>query len=471
MGVLLCGCVALMLSGYNLALMGNVSSTPSYLNTVELNDGSDRSQLLIGMVNSLYWIGVWAGAMLIGPLSDSVGRRKALVTAGLFGLIILPLFAALQNFNWAWILRLLNGVVTGAFDSVVLNWSAETADHQHRGRVIGFEMASAALGACQAYFLTYGLGQSSTGQLIWRLPCAYQLIFVLFILVLVWFLPESPRWLLSKGFFEETRAVLISLRADRGERHEVEAAIDADISAMQTVLKEESANNASHGYRKMLFAKDNLHTARRSWSAIFIQFVTQAFVGSGIVSGYGMKIFATGGWPSDTSALLGGMGIVTQALFGILGALIADKIGRRRAMVYGALYSSALLGLIGMSGYYVAAYEDTDPARLKTFSIVTVALVLAWSAGYGMTWLWAPFVYPAEIFPAKSRARGSSLGIVGLSTGSFVVNMISPYIFASIGYKSLFLFCGLSLAVSGICYLFMPETAGKTLEEIDDLFN
>lgn len=464
--------------------MGNVSTTQSYLETISLDDGSSRSELLIGVINSVYWLGVWAGAMLVGPFSDCVGRRKALVTAGLLGLVIIPIFVALQNFHWAWVTRLLNGLVTGAFDSVVLNWSAEAADHQHRGRIIGFEMASAALGACQAYFLTYGLGKNSTSEMVWRLPCAYQLIFVFFILSLVWFLPESPRWLLSKGYFDEARSVLMSLKADRGGAREVQAVIDMDIASMQMALEEESANNASHGYRKMLFSKDELYTARRSWTAIFVQFANQAFVGSGIVSGYGMKIFATGGWPSDTSALLGGMGIVTEAIFGVLGALIADKIGRKRAMVYGALYSSALLGLIGMSGHYVAA----EPDRAKTFSIVTVALVLAWCAGYGVTWrtfptpqhmiihangclVWAPFVYPAEIFPAKSRARGSSLGIVGLSTGSFAINMISSYIFASIGYKSLFLFCGLSLSVSVICFFLMPETAKKTLEEIDGLFD
>lgn len=85
--------------------------------------------------------------------------------------------------------------------------------------------------------------------------------------------------------------------------------------------------------------------------------------------------------------------------------------------------------------------------------------------------VWAPFTYPAEIFPARTRAKGSSIGIVGLGLGSFFTNMISPYIFEAIGYKSMFLFCGFSFVVAVISYFCLPETANKTLEDIDHLYD
>jgi MFS family permease len=85
--------------------------------------------------------------------------------------------------------------------------------------------------------------------------------------------------------------------------------------------------------------------------------------------------------------------------------------------------------------------------------------------------VWAPFTYPSEIFPARSRAKGSSIGIVGVGLGSFLINMISPYLFAAIGSNSMFLFCGLSFVVAIVSYLWFPETANKTLEEINDLFD
>jgi len=83
----------------------------------------------------------------------------------------------------------------------------------------------------------------------------------------------------------------------------------------------------------------------------------------------------------------------------------------------------------------------------------------------------APFTYPNEIFIAQSRAKGSAFGMVGFGLGSFVCNMISPYLFASIGYNALFMFGGLSFFVGVVCYFFMPETANKSLEDIDHLFD
>jgi dipeptide/tripeptide permease len=85
--------------------------------------------------------------------------------------------------------------------------------------------------------------------------------------------------------------------------------------------------------------------------------------------------------------------------------------------------------------------------------------------------VWAPFLYPSEIFPAQSRAKGSSFGVVGFALGSFLCNMISPYLFSAVQHNALFLFGGLSLLVSIVCFFLMPETANKSLEDIDHLFD
>ncbi|KAK7414952.1 hypothetical protein QQX98_006277 [Neonectria punicea] len=470
-GVVACGCACLMLSGLNVALMGSVSSIPSYLARIGLNDGTKHSELLIGVVNAIYWVGVIIGALLISPISDSIGRRRALVCAGVYAMIIIPIFAALQNFAWALCLRFLNGLATGAFDAVGLNWSAESSASNHRGRAIGLHMCCAALGASQAYFLIYGIAKATDGEIVWRFPIAYQCFFVLLVLTLVWFLPESPRWLVRVGLAEEAREVLIAMQADRADAAEVAASVDDEVAAIQHALDQELANNSSATYFSMLFAKDEYQTARRTWSALFVQFATQAMVGVGVVSGYGIKIFQTGGWSDDLAALLAGVGIVIQAAFGFPGALYADKIGRRSAFIYGALAGSILLAFIGMCGHFVAKNAETNTALTKSYSSAVVALVMIWSAQFGLTWLWAPFTYPSEIFPARSRARGSSMGIVGLGLGSFFINMVSPYLFAAIGYKAMFLFCGLSFLVAIISYLWLPETANKTLEDIDNLYD
>ena len=111
------------------------------------------------------------------------------------------------------VLRLLNGLVTGLFDSVELNWCSESVEPlpKHRGLAIGLQLACAAPGAGIVYFIIYGLATTASGDIIWRLPLAFQLIYVLMALSLVCFIPESPRWLVQIGALDKARDVLTLL--------------------------------------------------------------------------------------------------------------------------------------------------------------------------------------------------------------------------------------------------------------------
>ncbi|RDW76830.1 uncharacterized protein DSM5745_06822 [Aspergillus mulundensis] len=211
-GVIMAGCACLMISGINVALMGSVSSTPSYLECTGLTDGSKHTKRLIGLINAIYWVGVIIGALMIGPISDKVGRRRAIFSAGIYAMVAIPLFASLQNFGWALALRFLNGLATGSFDSVGLNWSAESIDPRMRGRAIGLQMCCAALRASQSYFLVYGISKGTNREILWRFRIAYQCVLILLVSGLVWILPESPRWLVRRGLIEEARGILHSIQ-------------------------------------------------------------------------------------------------------------------------------------------------------------------------------------------------------------------------------------------------------------------
>ncbi|KXH45844.1 hypothetical protein CSAL01_02006 [Colletotrichum salicis] len=398
-GVVACGCFIFFISGFNLALMGSVSSLSSYLKVVGLEDRSKHSQLLIGLINAVYWIGVIIGALLVGSFSDKVGRHCAILFTGIFALIVVPFFAALQNFAWALACRFINGLVTGSFDSVGLNYSAETVDHRHRGRAIGFQLCCAATGAGIAYFIPFGLAKQTSSEVVW--------------------------WLVKVGFGEAARDVTEAVK-HVDDPMDLQSAVEAELESISRTIDMEREHNSSTSYWSMFTVRDELSTARRTWSAVFIQFATQAMIGAGFVSGYGIKIFETGGWSSELAALLSGMGILTQAAFGVPGGLLSDKIGRRNAMIGGAAGGVVVLALIGMCGYFVDKYAESDPELATSYGSATVALVFIWAAIFGSTWL---------------------------------------------GYGALFMICGLSFLVAFICYMWMPETAGKTLEEIDGLFH
>lgn len=367
--------------------MGSVSSSSSYLKIVGLNDGTSQSQLLIGTINALYYIGVVIGSLVVASFSDLVGRRKAIVSTAFIALATLAFFATLQNFAWALIGRSCLGLAIGAFDTVGLNWTAETAKSRRRGLSIGLTMSCAAFGACQAFFIAYGLAKSHPSEFVWRFTIAFQTIFILTIATASCILPESPRWLVRAGNYGEAHKVLSALSGDDGlEQDEHIASISGQIALMQQALIEERQNNASSSYLSMLFVQDRYRTARRTWTALFIQFSCQFCIGAGLVATYGIQLFSSGGWSAQTATLLAGFGILTQVLFGLPGAMLSDRIGRRPALIGGAFCGSVILCFIGMCGYFVTEHKSNDLAKAKQFGVGTVALVLLWSAQFGMTW-------------------------------------------------------------------------------------
>jgi MFS family permease len=370
--------------------MGGVSAQPSYLKRVSLNDGTSHSQLLVGTINAVYYVGVVVGAIIIASVSDRIGRRKACVCSGLVGIVAVGVVCSLQNFSWALWARFFNGLATGSFDAVGLNWTAETAKSKRRGLAFGLLMSCAAFGASKSYFIIFGLSRHMTGEFVWRFTLAFQAVYMLIILVAAFLLPESPRWLVLAGHYEEARSVLTDLSGPGGlSEAEHQAAIDGELSAIHSALEEERAHSASTSYLQMLFTNDHYSTARRTWTALFVQFACQLMIGAGLVATYGISIFQAGGWSAETASLLAGVSIITQAVFGLPGALLADVVGRRPAMIGGALLSSIILAFIGMCGHFVdanARAEQQDISKTRTYASATVALVLLWSAQFGMNW-------------------------------------------------------------------------------------
>ncbi|OTB06208.1 hypothetical protein M426DRAFT_21318 [Hypoxylon sp. CI-4A] len=427
-------------AGLHCSLMGSASSLDNYMLIVGLDKGTSRDTLLLGLINASYWIGVVAGALVSGWFSDIVGRRKTIVCAVILGFIVIPIFTALQDFAWALVLRILNGVVTGILDSATL---------------------------------TCANAKDTESTPTWRFPIALQLVMVIMTVCMVPWLPESPRWLVRAGFLVEVRDVLQALDATEPdfETTDQRAKVDETVAAIQQALQAETEFSASVNYFTMLTRQDKFSTARRSWTGFLIQFTAQLMLGGGLIAAYGIEIFQTGGWSANTSALLSGISMITAATSGLVGAtIVANRLGRRHVLTFGAISASIVVALLGVCAQFVSKYSSTDPILAKKYSIAVVVLLRAWQLNYGLFWLWRGFTYPSEIFPAQSRAMGNSLNVIGFALGSFCCNMVGSYIFQALGYRAFYMICGFSVIIGSACWVFVKETRRKTLEDIDDLF-
>lgn len=364
-----------------------VSAQKPYLQIINKTGGTNHQALLIGLVQALHYIGVMVGSAIVGSLSDRLGRRKAITTTGILALCTLALLTSLQNYAWALGARLVFGLNIGAFDSVGLNWSAETASSRRRGLAVGLALSCAAFGACHSYFLSYGLSQVYKNAFSFRFTIGFQVVYMVYIMTAAFILPESPRWLVRVGLHDEARAVLSELNAVDASGPEVhKQAVEDDLAKIQNAIESERKHNAAYSYLAMLFKNDRYKTVRRSWTAIFVQFVCQFMIGAGFVATYGINIFSSSGWDPNLAALLAGFGILIQASAGVPGAMLSDRLGRRRSMWFGGIFGSFLLVMIAMCGYFVNKHAESNPALSKRYSIGVIVILYLWNVHFGMTW-------------------------------------------------------------------------------------
>jgi MFS family permease len=172
-----------------------------------------------------------------------------------------------------------NGIGTGILNAIVPVWATETAEHTSRGQFIAIEFTLNIFGVVVAYWLEFGLSYIDGGRSAfrWRFPVAFQIIPLLGLLSIVWFFPESPRWLVKAGRGDEARYVLGRLRGETGE----DAGIaESEYQDIKNIVELEKENSKQNSYFHMFFGigAGKLHTARRVQLVIWLQ-IMQEWVG------------------------------------------------------------------------------------------------------------------------------------------------------------------------------------------------
>lgn len=136
-------------------------------------------------------------------------------------------------------------------------------------------------------------------------------------------------------------------------------------------------------------------------------------------------------------------------------------------MVWGAV----VMGIVLLIGGILDMYAQEAGPHQRQFGAGVATMTFLYTAVFGATWLTTPWLYPTEIFPLTVRAKGGAWSVVGWSIGNGVVTMITPFLFQAIGYGTLLLLCGLNFFVIPFLIILYPETAGRSLEQMDVFFD
>ncbi|KAK5706711.1 hypothetical protein LTR97_001701 [Elasticomyces elasticus] len=459
--------------GYDQGVMGGVNTARNYASLMKFGHYDevvglvkvDRPLLQGGIVAVYYLPGTLVGALWGGWLGDRYGRITTIGIAAVWAIVGAILQCSAQNANWMFCARVFNGVGTGILNAITPVWATETASHTSRGAfVVAIEFTLNIFGVVVAYWIEYGTSfyGDGTSSFIWRFPIAFQIVPLIGLLTVVWFMPESPRWLVKVGRDQEARFILGRLRG------EDDGIADAEYQDIKDIVKLEQENSQSTSYFAMLFGikQGKLHTARRVQLVVWLQ-ILQEWIGIAGITIYGPEIFTIAGIAAKDRQWVSGLNNITYMFATLICVFTLDRIGRRWTLYWGAVGQGICCFCAGGLSY--ATQQATGSSKTHIGG-AAVFFVYLYTAIFGATWLTVPWLYPAEIFPLQVRAKGNAWGVVGWSIGNGWCVLLLPTIFAALNEKTLYIFGGVNVLSIIVVWAFYPETNQRTLEEMNLVF-
>lgn len=444
-----------LLFGYDQGVMSGIISADPFNNYFpETKDDSTWQ----GFVTAIYEIGCLLGAVFILCFGDHLGRRKAMILGAIvmiLGVIIQVTAMKGHKATAQFIIgRTVTGFGNGVNTSTIPTYQAECSKTTNRGLLICIEGGIIAFGTLIAYWLDFGCTYGPP-DLTWRLPIAFQIVFGLVVCIFMVWLPESPRWLLTKDRTEESMQVIAALRGLR---------VDDPETILQTnIIMDSIRASGHHGgntpFRALLTGGKTQHFRRMMLGASSQLF--QQIGGCNAVIYYFPILFENSiGEGHTMSLLLGGVNMVVYAIFATVSWFIIERAGRRKLF---------LVGTIGQCLSMVLVFACLIPGGPNNAKGAAVGL-FTYIAFFGATWLPLPWLYPAEINPIKTRAKANAVSTCTNWLFNFLVVMITPVMLSNIGWATYLVFAVINAAFFPVIYLFYPETRKRSLEEIDLIF-
>ena len=380
--------------------------------------------------------GTVVGAVFGGFPTNMFGRKNTLLIIGVL-YFVSALGSAFANdpITFA-VFRFLGGLGVGASTIAAPAFVSEIAPADQRGKLVSLYQFNIVLGILIAFLSNYLL--RNTGAEPWRWMVGVEAIPAFLYLVFVFFIPRSPRWLVSVGRMEEAQKVLAIINPGidtRAKVQEIKELDDKEVLGESIFMKK---------YRFPLML------------AFLIAFFNQV---SGINAFlyYAPRIFESAGL-GESTALLSSIGIgVVNLVFTLLGVFLIDKLGRKQLMLYGSIGYIISLSLVA-----AAFFLNWGGMSVPVFLFLFIA---SHAIGQGAV-IW---VFISEIFPNRLRASGQAFGSSTHWVLAAIIPSTIPYLFTTIGPGYVFAFFAFMMVLQLIFVIFMmPETKGKTLEELSE---
>jgi sugar porter (SP) family MFS transporter len=437
------------LFGYDTAVIsGTVSRVTLQFNLTTLQSGWYVGCALVGSI---------AGVIFAGALSDKLGRKKTMILSAILFTMSAAGCAISANLDQLVIYRIIGGIGIGIVSIVCPLYISEVSPATHRGRMVSLYQLAVTVGFLGAYLTNYYLLEQSSSfgssnalltkifaTEVWRGMLGAETLPALLFFIVIFFIPESPRWLIVRS--READATLIF-----GKIYRDKNVVSSQINDTRAMLYTEGQSDT-----KLLFTP-GIFRAVLIGCAIAI---LGQFMGVNAVLYYGPSIFETSGLSSGDSLFYQSLiGLVNMGTT-VLALLIIDKVGRKKLVytgVSGMIVSLILIGLYFLKG------EAWGMSSL--FLLGCFLAYIFFTAGSISAVI---FVFLSEMYPTKIRGLAMSIAGLSLWIGTYLIGQLTPWLLENATPAgTFFLFAFMCIPYMLIVWKMMPETAGKSLEEIE----
>ncbi|KAL4863161.1 hypothetical protein BDV12DRAFT_189884 [Aspergillus spectabilis] len=410
LGVVFTTSCGFLLFGYDQGVLGGLIENENFQVTF-----NRPSQMVIGQITATYDLGCFFGAILCMACGDRIGRRLSIAS----GCLLLTLGAVVQTASCSVaqmvVGRFVAGLGNGLNTTAIPVWQSEMSKPRHRGPLAVLHLALNQLGNVTAQWLNFGLGYIGHQSVSWRFPIAFQIFYAVVTIVLLPWLPDSPRWLIQKGRFEEAKAVAARLHDKDINDPELVALHEASIQHIQHEVEVSKVSWRS------LSQSDSLRTRRRVILGMGTQFMQQ-WGGINAINYYLPVVFSSLRVSRRMSLVLSGCNAINLMVFTTAAITVIEKAGRKRLMLWGAL------------------------GQGTCFVLLTIVNTQPW------------------------RNRGAGLATATNWICNYAVVLVTPIGVENIKWRYYIIYAVLNFCFIPVVSLWYVETAGLSLEEIDAVF-
>ncbi|KAK0466200.1 general substrate transporter [Desarmillaria tabescens] len=458
------------LFGYDIGVISGCLIMPDFIRRFGNPDTTKPGEYILdsnrqSIITSLLSAGTFVGALAQAFTSDRFGRRGSiLIWAAIFTAGTAIQTGTTTSIAQISIGRFIAGLGVGAMSAIVPLYNGETAPKALRGMLLVLYQLQIIMGIFISYIIDLGT-HTISGSASWRIPVGLQMLWGLIILSGIFFLPESPRHLLGTDRMEEARKVIAELNGVPLD----DPLTEETVEELMFSIRAENENGKAT-WLECFSTRNALW--KRTINGMMLQFIQQ-LNGQNFYYYYGDTFFQSAGTELSPYVIQTILGAVSVA--GTVPALyLIEAWGRRRSLLVGSVLEAICSLIAGLVGHFTLAPSGTPANQLtqrnKQGGDALIAFAVLHVFSYAIFWGPVPWVYLGESFPLRVRPKAIALGSATNWLWNFLLSFFSPRIANDIGPLILLIFFGMLVFGYAYVYLFIPETEGLSLEEVDEMY-